>query len=181
MSQVQSRRLFGTIGALQIAIIILVAITALIHLQRGIGMSAGGFGGGGPGGPPGGGPRGAPGGGPGGFSGGGPGGAPGGFGILQALPLPLSTLFLLNGIGYLVLVVALYLPALYRFRRGVRWLLIIYAAVTFIMYFVINGFHLNAISIVAKAAEIALIGLLLIEDRQSVRATSDLVREVSTA
>ena len=175
----QSRRLFGSIEVLQIAIIILVAITALIHLQRGIGMSAGGFGGG-PGGPPGGGPRGTPGAGPGGF-GGAPGGAPGGFNILQALPLPLPTLFLLNGIGYLVLVVALYLPALQRYRRVVRWLLIIFAAVTFILYFVVNGFHLNPISIVAKAAEVALIGLLLIEDRQSVRSTSDVVREVSTA
>jgi hypothetical protein len=179
MSQVQSRRLFGRIGTLQIAIIILVAITALIHLQRGIGTGAGGFGGG-PGGPPGGFTR-PPGGG---FTrppGGGSGGAPGGFAILQALPLPLSTLFLLNGIGYLVLVVALYLPALYRYQRVVRWLLIIFAAVTFVLYFVINGFHLNPISIVAKAAEIALIVLLFIEDRQSVRSTIDRVPEVSSA
>lgn len=156
MSQASSRRLFRTIGTLQIAIIILVAITALIHLQRGIGMSLGG--------PPGGGPGGAP--------GGGPGGAPGGFNIMQLLPLPLPILFLLNGIGYLVLVGALYLPALYRYQRIVRWLLIIFAAVTIIMYFAIVGFRLNPIGIVDKIVEIALIILLLIEDRQSARSTS---------
>jgi len=155
MSQVQSRRLLRTIGTLQIAIIILVAITAFIHLQRGIGMSAGGFGGGPPGGRP--------------------GGPPGGFNILQALPIPLPILFLLNGIGYLVLVTALYLPPLYRYRRIVRWLLIIFAAVTFLLYFLVNGFRLNPISIIAKSAEIALIILLLIEDRQAVRSTVDAV------
>ena len=159
MSQVQSRRLLRTIGTLQIAIIILVAITAFIHLQRGIGMSAGGFGGGPPGGRP----------------GGPPGGPPGGFNILQALPIPLPILFLLNGLGYLVLVTALYLPPLYRYRRIVRWLLIIFAAVTFLLYFLVNGFRLNPISIIAKSAEIALIILLLIEDRQTVRSTVDAV------
>ncbi len=159
MSQVQSRRLLRTIGTLQIAIIILVAITAFIHLQRGIGMSAGGFGGGPPGGRP----------------GGPPGGPPGGFNILQALPIPLPILFLLNGLGYLVLVTALYLPPLYRYRRIVRWLLIIFAAVTFLLYFLVNGFRLNPISIIAKSAEIALIILLLIEDRQAVRSTVDAV------
>ncbi len=102
MTQVQSRRSRGTIRPLHIAIILLVLVTALIHLQRGIGMSVGGS----PGGPPGGGP------------GGPPGGAPdGGFNIMQVLPLPLPTLFLLNGIGYLVLVVALYLRALHRYQR----------------------------------------------------------------
>ena len=171
MSQVQSRRLGRTIGTLQIAIIVLVVITALVHLQRGIGMSFGGFGGG-PGGPPGGGQGRPPGGGPGGP----PGGAPGGFGIMQALPLPLPILFLLNGIGYLVLVSALYLPALHQYRRIVRWLLIAFAAVTFTMYFAINGFRLNPISFVDKLAELTLIVLLLIEDRQAAGSPSEAVQ-----
>jgi preprotein translocase subunit SecG len=153
LSQAHSRRFFGVIGLLQIAIIVLVVLTAIIHLQRGISMSAGGFGGGAPGRPPG-------------ASGSGP---PGGS-ILQWIPLPLSTLFILNGIGYLVLVIALYLPPLYRFQRLVRWLLIVFAAVTFILYFLVNGFHLQTISIIDKVAEIALIILLLIDDRQSVRS-----------
>src|SRR5262245_4864037 len=134
MSQVNPQRLFRTMGTLQIAIIILVVITALIHLQRGIGMSASGFGGGPPGaaqgGPPGGAPRGPS------------GGAPGGFNMFQLLPLPLPILFLINGIGYLVLIGALYLPALARYQRLVRWLLIIFAATTFILYFLFNGFRL---------------------------------------
>src|SRR5215216_1948204 len=114
MSQVSSQRFVRIIGWLQIAILVLIAITALIHLQRGIGMSFGGP-------PPGGGQGGPP---PG---GGGQGG--GGFNIMQFLPLPLPILFLLNGIGYLVLGAALYLPALQRYRRPVRWLLILFAAV----------------------------------------------------
>ena len=150
MSQVSSQRLVRTIGTLQIAIVVLVVVTALIHLQRGIGMSAGGFGGGPPG------------------------GAPGGFNMFQLLPLPLPILFLINGIGYLVLATALYLPALAQYRRVVRWLLIIFAAATFLLYFLFNGFRLNPIAIVDKAAELALIVLLLIEDRQSARATAQI-------
>ena len=154
MSQANSRRLFGVIGILQVVIIVLVLITASIHLQRGISMSTGGFGGGPPGGHP-----------PGGFRGGPPGGS-----ILQSIPIPLSTLFILNGIGYLVLIVALYLPPLYCLQRIVRWLLIIFAAATFILYFLVNGFHLQTISIIDKIAEITLIILLLIDERQSVRS-----------
>jgi hypothetical protein len=166
MSQVHSQRFLRTIGKVQIAIILLVALTALIHLQRGISMSFGGFGG-----APSGRPGGFPGGPPGGFRG----GPPGGFNIMQALPLPLSTLFLINGIGYLVLLIALYLPALYRFRWLVRWLLIGFAAVTFMLYFLVNGLRLDPIAILDKGAEIALIILLLIDARQSVHSTVDVV------
>ena len=175
MAQVQSQRLQRTIGALQIAIIVLVVITALVHLQRGIGMSFGGFGRGAPGRlPPGGGfggsaPGQLP---PGGAAGRLPGGPPGGFNIFRLLPLPLPTLFLLNGIGYLVLGIALYLPALSRFRPLVRWLLIIFATVTFILYFLFNGFRLDPIAVIDKVAEIALIILLLVDRRQSSRSSA---------
>src|ERR1700676_2190280 len=104
VSQAHARRFFGMIGPLQIAIIVLVLITAGIHLQYGMNMNPGGFRGGPPGGQPGG-PGSRPPGGP-----GGPGSAAPGGSILQSIPLPLSTLFILNGIGYLVLVIALYLP-----------------------------------------------------------------------
>jgi hypothetical protein len=60
MTQATAQRMRGTIGALQIAIIVLVIITALVHLQRGIGMSFGGPPGGGQGGPPPGGQAGPP-------------------------------------------------------------------------------------------------------------------------
>lgn len=69
-----------------------------------------------------------------------------------------------------MLIVALYLPPLYRLQRIVRWLLIIFAAATFILYFVVNGFHLQTISIIDKIAEVTLIILLLIDMRQSVRS-----------
>jgi hypothetical protein len=154
MSQATSRSLVRTIGILQIAIIVLVVITALIHLQRGTGMLAGGP----PGGRPGGGQAGPP-----------PGGGQGGFNIMAMLPIPLPFLFLLNGIGYLVLVSALYLPQLRQYQPIVRWLLIIFAAVTIIMYFAIAGFHFNPLGMFAKVVEITLIVLLLIDGRQSAR------------
>jgi hypothetical protein len=56
------------------------------------------------------------------------------------VPLPLSTLFVLNGIGYLALVVAL--------------------------YFLVVGLRPYLVGIVDKVVEVALIILLLIEDRQ---------------
>jgi hypothetical protein len=157
MSQATSRRLVRTIGTLQIVIIVLVVITALIHLQRGIGMSAGG--------PPGGGPGGGQGGSPPG------GGGQGGFNIMAMLPIPLPMLFLLNGIGYLVLVSALYLPQLRQYQPIVRWLLIIFAAVTIIMYFAIVGLRPNPVGLLTKAVEIALIVLLLIEGRRAAAPT----------
>ena len=157
MSQATSQRLSKTIGTLQIVIIVLVVITALIHLQRGIGF----LGGGPPGGRPGGGQAGPP-------PGGGPGG--GGFNIMAMLPIPLPILFLLNGIGYLVLVSALYLPQLRQYQPIVRWLLIIFAAVTIIMYFAIAGLRPNPVGLLTKAVEIALIVLLLIEGRRAAAA-----------
>jgi hypothetical protein len=157
MAQAQSRRLWASIGPLQIAILALVAITALVHLQRGISMSMFMFGGGPRGGfPPGGGGAGR-------F----PGGAPGGFNIMRMLPLPLPILFLINGIGYLVLGGSLYLPALQRYRHIIRWLLIIFAATTFVLYFLFNGFRLSPIAVGDKIAELTLIVLLLIDSRQS--------------
>jgi len=93
---------------------------------------------------------------------------------MQMLPLPLPVLFLLNGIGYLVLVAALYLPALARYQPIVRWLLILFTAVTIVMYFLFNGFRMNSIGWIDKIAEVALIVLLLIEGR---RASSSVVGE----
>ena len=161
MAQVQSQRLQRTIGALQIAIIILVVITALVHLQRGFGMLAGGFGDGAP--------RGLP---PGGGAGRPAGGPPGGFNMFQYLPLPLPILFLINGTSYLVLGTALYLPALQRYRGIVRWLLIIFAATTFVLYFLFNGFRLSPIAVIDKIAELTLIVLLFVDGRQSTRSAA---------
>src|SRR5947208_3615591 len=91
----------------QIAIIVLAVLSGLVHLYRAI-LMFGLMGGGRPGGArPGGGMP--------------PGGSrpPGGGGpsIMAMLPVPLPVLFLLNFVGYIVLAVALYLPALQRYRQ----------------------------------------------------------------
>ncbi len=162
MSQGTLRRTISHIGLLQIAIIILAVITALVHLDRGLMMSLLA-----PGGPPGGhfsGPPGGPSGGPppGGHFAGPPGG---GFPLLSLLPL--TTLFYLNFVGYIVLVTALYLPLLRRYQRIIRWLLIVYAVVTIVAWFLISNASFNPLAYADKVVEVALITLLLIEDRQA--------------
>jgi hypothetical protein len=158
MNQAASTRRFSAIGTLQIVIIVLVVITALIHLQRGIGFLGGG--------PPGGA---RPGGGQGGPPPGG-GGRQGGFNIMALLPIPLPYLFLLNGIGYLVLLGALYLPQLRQYQPIIRWLLIAFAAVTIIMYFLIAGVRFNPVGYFTKALEVVLIVLLLMDGRRAAAA-----------
>lgn len=143
MAQVQTQRISRGLGTLQIAIIALVVITALIHLQRAVGMLGGGASR--PVGPP-------------------PGG--GGFSILQLIPIPMPFLFLLNGIGYLMLLAGLYMPALRAYRPTIRWLLILFAAVTVVMYFLIAGFRFNPVGLFDKVVEIALIVLLVIDGRR---------------
>jgi hypothetical protein len=157
LSHVTWNQKFPRIGALQIAIILLAVATAAAHLYLGLGLGLGGHAG-----PPasthptgtGAPPRGA----------GGPGG-PGG--LMSMLPLPLPILFDLNFVGYIVLVAALYLPFLQRFQTIVRWLLIIYTAVTVILWYILVGSHPNTIGIVDKVIEVVLIALLLVEAFQA--------------
>jgi hypothetical protein len=182
MSEQTSRRFFG-FRPLQLLIILLVVLTAFIHLQRGLGMSMGGFGGGpGGGGPPGGG-QGGPGDGAGGSGRGAPpeggeprggGGPPAGFALMRMLPIPLPVLFLLNGVGYLGLLIALYLPALARYQHIVRWLLVAFTAVTIVLYFLFAGFSLNPIGLIDKGIEMALIVALFIEGRQATRTAPEI-------
>ncbi|GAC1486088.1 MAG: hypothetical protein NVS2B12_40990 [Ktedonobacteraceae bacterium] len=137
------------IGPLQIGIILLTVITAGIHLYRALLMSVlrgpTPTGGRGPG---------------------GPGGAPPAFNIFALL----TPLFYLNALGYILLVVALYLPPLGRFHRIIRWLLIAFALVTIVAWFVITGGRYNVQAYIDKPVEILLIALLIIEDRQEARA-----------
>lgn len=145
------------IGPVQIGIILLTVITAGIHLYRALMMSLLRA------------PR--PGGGAGGVHG--PGG-PGGPGRGGAGPIPgifglLTPLFYLNALGYIVLLIALYLPALGRFHRIVRWLLIAFALVTIIAWFVITGAHPDTFGYSDKIVEVLLIVLLIIEDIQEAR------------
>jgi hypothetical protein len=78
-----------------------------------------------------------------------------------------STLFVLNGVGYLALLAAflLPLPQLARFREAVRWTLVGYAGLTIVLYFVLVP-AFRPIGLVDKAIEAALVALLLIDARR---------------
>ena len=127
-------------GPLQIAITILVAATALVHLFLGANMAmalmspptqAAGMGG-------------------------------------ATMVAILAVLFLCNFGGYVVLNAALYLPVLRRYQRVTRVLVIGYTALTFVAYFAIDqGQALNPIGLSDKAVEAALIALLVIDGRRA--------------
>jgi hypothetical protein len=139
-------------GPRQIAIIALAVVSGLVHLYRAIlmfGLMGGGRMGRPPGGPGGGRP---------------PGG--GGPSIMSMLPVPLPVLFLLNFVGYIVLAIALYFPALQRYQQIIRWVLIAYTAITVILWFLFTGGHFVFVSYGDKIIEIALIVLLLIDSRK---------------
>ena len=71
-------------------------------------------------------------------------------------------IFLLNGIGYLALLAALFfLPQFAGQRRMVRWALLAFTAVTFILYFAFNWPDVwSPLGIVDKVIELILIVLL---------------------
>ena len=75
--------------------------------------------------------------------------------------------FILNGLGYLTLLAALYLPIprLVPHRRLVRWTLIGYAMLTILAWVAIGERTLLGYS--TTADEVALIVLLLIEGRRT--------------
>jgi hypothetical protein len=80
-----------------------------------------------------------------------------------------AALFYLDGLGYIVLTAALYLPAFARFRRLIRWALIALTAATIIAYFALIQGHYDALGIANKLTEVALIVLLVIEGRRDQR------------
>ena len=106
------------------------------------------------------------------------------FGVVQALTVLLTLftaavhlymglsyydpLFIMNGLGFVGLLVALFLPipVVKNFRGIWRWLLVGYTALTIIMYFVVNGLAVDAMGLVTKAAEAALVVLLFLDGRR---------------
>ena len=77
------------------------------------------------------------------------------------------TMFILNGIGYFTLLIALYLPQLRQYQTYTRWALIGFAAVTIAAWAVITGFDLtNPLAVVTKLIEIALIVCLFLDGRR---------------
>jgi hypothetical protein len=79
----------------------------------------------------------------------------------------MAGLFYCNFTGYVVLGTALYLPALRRFQPLTRWALIGYTALTVAAYFALAQGHIDAFGLADKACEGALIALLVIEGRRS--------------
>ena len=75
--------------------------------------------------------------------------------------------FILNGLGYLALLAALYLPIAFlsQYRHTIRWVMIGYTALTVILYFVFNGSSAfgNILGLIDKVVEVLLIILLYLE------------------
>ena len=82
----------------------------------------------------------------------------------------IRVLFTLNGVGYLALAALLYVPLaqLGPYRRGVRWTLMGYAAITVVLYGVwgaMSGEWTVPLGPIDKVLEVTLIGLLWREGR----------------
>lgn len=86
-----------------------------------------------------------------------------------------NPLFLLNGLGYLTLMVLYFIPspAVFRYRGIIRWLYIGFTAITVILFFVFNGAEAwqSTLGLITKAVEIVLIILLFLDGRRSVDLT----------
>lgn len=80
-------------------------------------------------------------------------------------------LFLLNGIGYLVLLVGLFLqvPIAQKYRGLIRWALMGFAAATIVAWLVMGdkSWPAGALGYVTKAIEIVLIALLFMDRGRS--------------
>jgi len=83
-----------------------------------------------------------------------------------------AILFLLNCIGYLFLVYALYQRRFQRFHRLTRWLLIGYTALTILLWYLMASSVASLPDYSDKAAEALLIVLLLIEGWRTQRSSS---------
>ena len=81
--------------------------------------------------------------------------------LMRGLGGPLPLLFLLNFVGYIVLVTALYLPSLQRIQSGTRWILMVYTALTVILWYLIARNYADLEAYVDKLVEVVLIILLL--------------------
>ncbi|TMC20544.1 MAG: hypothetical protein E6J36_12930 [Chloroflexi bacterium] len=84
-------------------------------------------------------------------------------GFMIGLGGPLPILWILNFVGYMVLVTALNLPSLQRVQSITRWILIAYTALTVILWYLIASSHADTIDYVDKLVEVVLIILLLVE------------------
>lgn len=88
----------------------------------------------------------------------------------------MGALFVLDGIGYIVILALLYFSGRTGHGRStMRWILILYTLLTLILYFVFNGSNAfsNTLGLITKAIEAVLIILLFLDrgnDREEVDA-----------
>jgi hypothetical protein len=84
----------------------------------------------------------------------------------------LHTWFLLNGLGYLGLLVAFFLPQLAQYHSLIRWALLGYTLLTIILWFFLGGVshgELDPFDVTVKMVEAALVILLFIDSRRDTR------------
>ncbi|SRR6266545_2008115 len=79
----------------------------------------------------------------------------------------MAALFYCNFAGYVVLTTALYHPALRRFQPVTRWMLVGYTAVTVLAYVALAQGHYDGFGFADKAVEGLLIALLVVEGRRA--------------
>jgi len=75
-------------------------------------------------------------------------------------------LFILNGLGYFVLMAAFYMPMFQNYHKLIRWTFIIYTAITILLYFVwvaMSGEWTIPLGPIAKVIEAAMILIILRE------------------
>lgn len=75
-------------------------------------------------------------------------------------------LFILNGLGYIGLTVAYLFPNVVGGNHNaVRWTLLVYTAITFVLYFVFNGSDAfaSAMGLADKGVELIIIILLVVD------------------
>lgn len=73
--------------------------------------------------------------------------------------------FIMNGLGYLALLAALFAPQLARYQSAARWALVAYTALTISLWVVLGA--RTPIGYADKAVEVALVALLLLDARRS--------------
>ncbi len=77
--------------------------------------------------------------------------------------------FLLNGLGYLILLAAFFLPQLAQVHPAIRWILLGYTLLTFILWFFLGSPRegkIDPFDMGVKAVEVLLVLLLLGDSRQ---------------
>jgi len=86
----------------------------------------------------------------------------------------LHNFFLLNGFGYLTLLIAFLLPRLIAFHELIRWILIGYAVITIILWFFFGSPSegaLDPFDLSVKLIELALVILLIFDKKREAVST----------